>query len=101
MSKKRMTTNPLTESILSTIYTVEPNELNNNNNNDDIKNNNNKYAYDNTIMKNGKFNALPDIFTDVEINGTHGLTGHYYKDGLNRPYSLYDGKLVAGAREII
>lgn len=67
--------------IISTIQ-IDPNELNNN-------------QYDSVLTQNGKFNGLPDIFSDVDINGPHRLNGHYFKDGFHTPYTLYDGKFSA------
>lgn len=74
---KRTTPPPLTDSIC-----IDANETNNNNNND------------HTLTKHAKFSGLPDIFTDVVINGPNGLSNHYFKDGLYRPYSIFDGKFT-------
>lgn len=77
-------TTPLTDSIIQNIF-IDRNEVNNNH----IK-------CDNALTEKGKLaNGLPGLFTEIDMNGTHGLTGRYFENDLKRPYSLYDGKSVS------
>lgn len=84
MSKTSRT--PLADAIIQSMY-IDHNQMNNNHS-----------KYDEALAQNGKYtNGLPGLFTEIDINGTHGTKGHYFDGELKRPYSLYDGKWSSGS----
>lgn len=67
---------------------IDVNEMNNNNYCNNNNFNNNNLGVTHTNGKHGVLNCLPDIFTDIDLNGRNGLNGHYLKDDLYKPYII-------------
>lgn len=67
---------------------IDVNEKNNNNICNNDNNNNNSLGVKQSNGKHGVLNCLPDIFTEIDLNGRNGLNGHYLKDDLYKPYII-------------